>query len=884
MKIVHLSPVFAVLFIAAVAVIPKYGSGQLLQGALDGNVTDPSRSAVVGAAITLMNQGTGSSRDSVTNSQGAFEFVTLQPGTYTLTVKASGFQGYVKTGIIVNANEITRSDVTLSVGRVSQSVTVSAQASVLQSDRADVRSDLTTQTLNNLPLPLGRNYQMIVAVVVPGVSPPQSGQSFGANPSRSVGFSVNGASSVTNSDRIDGTSSTNYNAPDKPMYSPALEDIETVNVVTNSPDAEQGIAGGAAVNITTKTGTNTIHVSLFEYHSDRAFQAYAWGANGALSKPEYINNQFGGTFGGPIKKDKLFYFISYQGTYVNVGNTLFTENPTPAMKVGNLSASPTPIYDPATGNASGTGRKQFPGNIIPQSRIDPGVQAVLNFAPWPNPNVQGTGSLGLSRNYQATGTSDETQNQWDTKLYWNQSSKLSMFARFGLDKFAWTNPQLYGKLGRPGVSPSNTAVGTGGGFIYSGTASGTYIFTPHLIADAYYGYTRNDANSTQQLLDQNLGYTLMGIPGLESSQTREGGLPALEVDGFGGTASGLPEATIGPANYFQPQVFANVEREWVGNVTWVKGNHNLRAGVDFDQQLNNEDFEEATFCTFCTGSGGFQFSQGATQLNGGPAGNDYNAFAAFLLGLPANAGKVTLIPPQYHYYANIFGIYLRDQWQVGHKLTLTYGARWDYYPFPTRGSRGQEYLDVQTNRMVVCGVAGNPRNCGITKDTQRLEPRAGFAYRFRDSAVIRAGYGLSTDPTNVGGVLGTRQNFPDVVASTLPALNSFSYATTLRHGLPAVVAPDYSSGSVAVPKTTGVFTVSNNSYVRGYIESWNVTLEQQIGGWLASLAYVATRSIDPISAINENWGPIGTGSARRAAQRAYRTHRYNSGLGHIWFK
>jgi hypothetical protein len=293
----------------------------------------------------------------------------------------------------------------------------------------------------------------------------------------------------------------------------------------------------------------------------------------------------------------------------------------------------------------------------------------------------------------------------------------------------------------------------------------------------------------------------------------------------------------------------------------VKGSHNLRAGVDFDQQLNNEDFEEATFCTFCTGSGGFQFSQGATQLNGGPAGNDYNAFAAFLLGLPVNAGKVSLIPPQYHYYANIFGVYLRDQWQVGHKLTLTYGTRWDYYPFPTRGTRGQEYLNAQTNQMIICGVAGNPRNCGITNDTRRFEPRAGVAYRIRNSTVIRAGYALSTDPTNVGGVLGSRQNFPDVVASTLPAPNSYSYATTLRLGLPAVVAPDYSSGSVPVPKTTGVFTVDNKTYVRGYIESWNVTVEQQLGGWLASLGYVATRSIDPISAINENWGPIGAGSA-----------------------
>ena len=308
------------------------------------------------------------------------------------------------------------------------------------------------------------------------------------------------------------------------------------------------------------------------------------------------------------------------------------------------------------------------------------------------------GALGLSRNYLSTGVTGEKQNQWDSKLSWNQSSKLSVFARFGLNDVSWSNPQQYGLLGGPGYSAANTAVGNGLGHIYSGTGSATYIFGPNLIADAYYGYTRNNAQAIPEELNQNLGWTLMGIPGLQSSDPREGGLPSLQIDGFGGTGSNIPEATIGPANNFQPQYYGNVEKEWVGNVTWVKGAHNLRVGVDFDQQQDNEDFEEATNCTYCTGSGGFQFSQGSTQLNGGPAGNDYNAFASFLLGLSSNAGKVTLIPPQYQDYQNILGFYARDQWQVNHKLTLTYGTRWDYYPYPNRGSRGLEYLDISTNR------------------------------------------------------------------------------------------------------------------------------------------------------------------------------------------
>lgn len=846
------------LVILALAVLSQFSLAQLLQGTLNGTILDPSLAAVPGATITVTNDATAVTRKVIAGANGDFSILSLSPGTYTFKVTAAGFKSFTKTGVIVNANETARSDATLSVGGVDQSVTVSSQAATLQADRADVHTDISANQLASLPLSIGRNYQLALAVVTPGVSPPQSGGSFSANPSRSVGYSVNGVSAVTNTTRIDGTSSTDYNAPDKPMYSPALEAIEMVNVVTNSPDAEQGIAGGAAVNLTSKTGSNQLHGSVFEYHSDNNLQAYAWGANSALPKPKYINNQFGGTIGGPIKRDKVFYFVSYQGTYVTVGNTLFAENPTAKMKLGDLSDSPTPIYDPRTGNPDGSGRTPFPGNKVP---IDPGIQALLNFAPWPEPNTSGTGSLGLARNYRSTGNSTEKQDQFDTKLYSNLTSKLSTFVRFGLNKIGWTNPQQYGMLGGPAYSPANTATGTGVGMIYSGTISATYIFSPHLIADANYGYTRNNADATQQLLDQNLGHTLLNIPGLESSNPSEGGLPALEIDGFGGTAANLPEATIGPANNFQPQFLRNVEKEYVGNVTYVKGQHNLRAGVDFTQQQETEIVEQATFCTYCTGAGGFQFSQGTTQLKGGPAGNDYNAFAAFLLGYPANAGKITLIPPQYREFAHILGFYARDQWQASHKLSLTFGTRYTYYPFADRDSTGMEYLDVANNRMIICGLNGVPKNCGITKDDKRFEPRVGAAYKIHDTTVLRGGFGMSTDPTNIGGVLGNRQNYPYIVASTLPSPNSFSYATTLRQGLPPVVAPDYSSGSVAVPKTAGVFTVDNNTFVRGYIESFNVTLEQQISGWLTSIAYVGTRSINPISTINANWGTIGTGSA-----------------------
>jgi hypothetical protein len=842
---------------------------QLLQGTIDGNVSDPSQAAVAGATVTVTNTATTLSRQTVTNSLGEYTLPTLPPGTYTVSVKAGGFGPYSQSGVVVNANEVTRVNIALTVGQVGQDITVSAQSANLQTDKADVHTDITTRSLDELPTPLGRNYQLLLPAIVPGVATPTSGGSFAANPSRAVSVGYNGTSGWGNSTRIDGTSATDFNGT-YPMYTPALEAIETVNVVTNSFDAEQGMASAAAINIQTKSGSNDYHGSAFEYHSDQHTKAYAWAADRTKPAPIFLNNQFGATTGGPIKKNKLFFFVSYEGTYIRQGTALYSEVPTAAMKTGNLSASPTLIYDPMTGNPNGTGRTPFPGNIIPASRIDPGIQALLNAYNWPNPDVQGTGAYGLARNYYSVGTSGQNRNQYDTKLTWNPTSKLSVFTRFGLNDNSWTNPQQYGALGGLGYSPSNSTVGIGGGKIYSGTISASYIFTPNLVADAYFGYSRNDAFTSPPGLSQNLSWTLLAIPGTQTSQLQGGGLPALMIDGFGGAGAGqIPESTLGPYNNFQPQNLQNYEPEFVENVTWIKGTHNIRAGSEVNLQRDNEFQIQATFCGYCIGSGGFQFEQGTTQLNGGPAGNDYNAFASFLLGLPANAGKVTLIPPQYQYYQNIYAFYVRDQWQVNRKLTLTYGTRWEAFPFPNRGNRGLEYFVPSTNTMVICGEANNPENCGITKDRSRFAPRAGIAYRLTESTVIRAGYGLTNDPTNYGSDLGNRQNFPDIIATALTAPNSYSYATTLRLGLPNVVTPNLASGSVPVPLTAGIFTVDNNNYVRGYVQSWNFTVEQRFKGWIASAGYVATRSIDPVTTLSENWGPVGAGNAGEILNALY---------------
>ena len=364
--------------------------GQLIQGGIDGLVTDTTDAAIVGAEVTITNEATGQVRNTSTGAAGNYSFPTVNTGAYSVTVRSEGFQASTTTGVVVTQNNVTRINARLEIGQLTEVVTVQASAATLQTDRAEVRQEVTEKTLRNVPLPLGRNYQMMF-VTLPGFSPPQNAHSVPTNPSRAVRFSVNGTSRSNNNTRIDGASSTNIWVPHMTGYNPALESIETVNVVTNAFDAEQGLAGGAAINLQIKSGTNQVHGSAFHYHMNQHTKAYPYFSNRTAPQPKRINNQFGGTIGGPIRKNKWFYFVSYEGTYESLFAQRFIDLPTQAMRFGDLSPSPTPVFDPLTGiqdprdSGYARDRSPFPNNMIPRDRIDTGVAAMIHDPGLPGP-------------------------------------------------------------------------------------------------------------------------------------------------------------------------------------------------------------------------------------------------------------------------------------------------------------------------------------------------------------------------------------------------------------------------------------------------------------------------------------------------------------------
>ena len=859
--------VFVILF--ATLFSPRPTLGQSVYGTITGSVNDSSQAAVVGAQVVATSPENGFTRETLSNSTGVYTLPNLLPGTYTLTVTASGFQTYRKTEVVVTVQTLTRVDAVLAIGGVNETVTVVADAATMQTDRADVHSEITEQVLNNAPVPIGRNYQMLF-VTIPGISPPQSGHSFGANPARSVAFTVNGGSVNSNDTRVDGAGTRNFAAPDTNQYVTAMEAIEAVSVATGTFDADQS-TGGGFINVTVKSGTNDLHGSLFEDHADRSLAAYPWLGDRTKPKLPFIDNQFGGTIGGPIKTNKVFYFASYDGTRLVQGSAVAAQVPTPSMKTGDLSASPTPIYDPLTGNANGSGRTAFAGNIIPKSRIDSGIQALLATGSWPNPNQKGTGAFGLGQDFLCSGcqgNSGARRDQVDAKVNWNPSRKLSMFARIGFNDSSWYDPQILGLLGGPAVSPSNGAVGVGGAHLFNGTVSATYVFSPRLFVDAYFGYDRNDMYSNQPNQDKNLAWTLLAISGLDTSglprsrQAQQNGMPLMAIDGF---------ATLGPPNQYQPQRYRDPERNFDASVNWQKGTHNVRGGFEADLQDANELQYEVPGNSYMTNAGGFHFAQGTTQLPGGPAGNDFNAFGSFLLGLPQESGRINLfnqirVPAdqaeEFSIREKSYSAYVRDRWQVGHKLTLSYGLRADYFKFPRRAGTGVEFYNAQSNTMVICGVGPTPDDCGITRDRLHFTPRVGLAYRLTDSTVIRAGYSMVADPIFFEGHSQSgRENFPYSFAQLILPPNSLSYGITLRQGLPAVPTPNLSTGAVLIPGFASAETYDNANYVRGYIQTWNFTVEQRIKAWVASAGYVGTRYVDAQSNLQMNWSPIGGGTA-----------------------
>jgi len=825
---------------------------QILYGGLVGNVLDAADAAVPGASVTIVNEQTGARRTLAANDAGIYQFSTVVPGIYTVSVEANGFRKYARKGVEVAAQSTARVDVKLELGSVTEQVTVEARVVGLQTETAEVRRTMTSETLENAPVALARNYESLL-VTIPGVSPPQDAGSFAANPSASLQFSVNGSSNQGNNIRIDGASSYNTNQPQYTTINPTLESIQVVDVVTGAMDAEQGLAGGAAIHLQMKSGTNALHGSAFWYHNDQHLDAYPYFSDRTSAKPKFLSNHPGGTIGGPIRKNRIFYFVSYERSAENANSQAFFTVPTAQMRAGNLSAAGVPIYDPATGapynpaqaSQYARDRAPFPNNQIPSARFSGPANRILALPDWPLPNRPGAGALGITNNFLASNSYWTRRDQVDSKVSYNLTSKWTAFTRLSILNFNQLNPAVFGVLDGPSLNSDNTRPGIGNGSIYSGTVSTTYVVTPNFVIDGYHAHTLQAVNAAPDGLDQNFARDTLKIPGTNGTNTFSGGMVQMTFDG-GFTKLGYQQNS--------PYFVNDHMTQYAANGSWTHGRHNLRFGFETLRFDLNQSVANPAGATGGP-AGAFFFRSATTSLNGGPATNAYNAIASFLLGYSREAGRSVLTIPVLATRTRDYALFMSDRWQLTSRLTLSYGLRWEYYPFPTRPDRGMERYDFNTNEMLVCGTGSIPRDCGLSQSKRLFAPRVGIAWRAMDHLVIRTGFGIAYDPYNFGRDL--RGNYPTQYAQNLSPPDTRGWITTLDQGLPPI--PDPPQGSRLPMPLNAALITADPSFHKGYVESWNFTVEREVGPWVLTAGYVANRSIRQLSFLDANYALPGTG-------------------------
>jgi len=863
-------------------------AAQVLYGSVVGSVVDESGAVVPGATVRITNLGTGETRETVTNDAGIFSFPDLPSSTYDIAISKQGFKTSTTRGVVVSVDKVARVNASLQIGEVSQTVEVTTQAPTLQTDSAQVRAEVTPTSLENLPVPVNRNYQNLL-ITVPGFMPPANQHSAAVNPSRGLTASVNGTTRNANNLRIDGASSTNVWLPHVPGYVPGLEAIQEVSVVTNATDASEGLAAGAVVNVHIKSGTNQLHGSLFEYHTDNALKAKPFNFFSAVAppKPKYISNDFGGSFGGPILKDKLFFFVSYDGNPLrqNASPSSDLSVPSAALRLGDFSASPNLIYDPATGDPNtGVGRAQFMAssnsadpkynprcttgtcpNMIPVARLDPIALKIQALVPLPT----STDPNSISNNFHTTGPYNFNRHTTDGKVDWHATSKLNVSDRIGWLRYDYIDAAAFGSLVGPPVSSAGGKVGNAFGDVISNTVSGTYTIRPNLLVDAYFGLTRLGTNQEPPRLGENLGLDFLGIPGTNGPSREYGGWPEFTVGT--GNANGSSNFTDfgnpGPGSGGGPVFYADRQYQYSGNATWIHGNHSIRFGSELVQQTYNH-FETGS------GPGQFVFNGNATTIPGGSGANMFNSYAQFLLGLPSQISH-ELLPFDHNRliaHSHNFGFYGQDQWQARRSLTITYGLRWDHFPVGNRNDRGLERYDFATNLVTICGVGGTPRDCGYQVSSKEFSPRLGVAWRPTATFVIRAGFGINFDPQPLAFVRDMLNDYPLDLSLTLgppptssgsffPALLPNGNSATLAQGIPAIAVPDISSGVVPLPKGFNMQTLPQNIR-RDYVEGWNLTLQKELKwGFSGQAGYVGSRQVSVPQFLNLNVGQVGGGAA-----------------------
>ncbi len=864
---------------------------QVLYGTLTGNVTDSSGAVIANANVKAVDTATGVARETKSSADGSYSFNDINPGTYQITIVAEGFTPQQQNSITVLTNTVARVNVQLAVGSVSQEVSVSTAPPLLQADRAETDYNISPEQIAQLPTTstTGRNFQSLYRLV-PGSTPPAEQNSAASNPQRAQAVNVNGVSNSTNTTRIDGAVDAYPWIPYLAAYLPPTDGIESINVVTGSFNAEQGSAGGSAINVTVRSGTNELHGSVWEYNSIAQFNAQSW-QNRTGIRQKNIYNETGGSIGGPIVKDKLFFFGDYDRVTVDKAINGILSVPTAAMRNGDFSSFDTAattaaktsslIFDPVTGNAAGANKKLFPGNIIPASRIAPAASTLLQNLPLPN-----FGPAGATiNNYFGSAVNAFERQSADIKVTYIPTTKTSFFGRYSLSPSTINDPPEFGTNPEGGTFDGGQP-GTATGLIQNLGLGTTHALTPNFLVDINGGFTRQRlVAASPDLSLGDYGVNQLGIPGTNNGgQTLYGGIPGFYLTTF---------ANLGNANTGSPFTFRDNQYTGNANATYVKRDHSIRFGGEYIHGAINH--EQPGNVPNATPRGGFVFSGGVSSGGTSFPTTDINSFADFLLGQASSYQKgVQSFNPE-TLRISTFAFYAQDTWQASKGLVLNYGIRYEYYPLPVADHFGTSRYDPSirstitdsfgthtVGTVLVGGEGTQNQHAGTANGYGQFVPRFGASYQADPKTVFRGGFGVTVDPDNLRNLL---QAYPaNVTVNGTPA-NSLVAATSLNPGLlttatqvgiAPVVLPNITSGELALPANVTTYTTLKN-FRRGYIESYNVTVQRELPlNLVSTVAYVGTHAIRQITNVDLNPAAPGGGNVGRLLNTTYGANTSNT--------
>ena len=669
----------AVLFVSGASML----QGQTtVTGAITGNVSDSSNAAVSGATVQVMNTGTGVTNQAVTDNSGSYRVNGLLPGMYSVTVDKPGFEQFTQQGIKIDAGSGVRIDAVLSVGRVSTGVVVTGQAPILQTDTAEVSQDIQAQQINALPT-FGRNITRL-SMLAPGASMP-SGQLDLApeNAGEDFDVAINGTVPGNNSRLLDGVDDTEI-VQGLSSLVPSQDSVQDYKFTTNSYDAEYGQIGGGVLQVTTKSGTNEIHGSAFEYYRSSDFFA-AEHFSQPDGPPHNVWNQFGGSVGGPIKSDKLFYFGDYQGMRNNLGTSSLYTAPIDAFKRGDFSAvaATNPIFDPTTGNPDGTGRTQFPGNIIPAARFSKATQNLLALLPEAqNQNL-------TDNNYAISRPAVFNQDQMNARVDLFASPKSLVFGKFAYFRSHFYTNNVFGTIA---AGPPLGGLQEGGDadtHTYSSMVNYQRTFTPTLLEDFRFAYSRIVIGILQLDAGQDTA-NQVGIPNINLGTFATTGTPTLDIDG--------PLGTFSMGDWGYP--FTEHETNFAAYNDWTKtlGHHNIKVGGTYLKFLGIR--------SDANNRGTFDFSPNTTGSPSIP--NSGLGMASFLLGLTDSYNRDLQRPNLNQEKQWRLGFYGQDHWQITPKVAVMLGLRWDY-DTPVYAPKGESLgnVDLSTGNVVLSNLHGS---------------------------------------------------------------------------------------------------------------------------------------------------------------------------------